>query len=64
MKIRTVGAELFHVDGRTDMTKYDFRLPQRSMRTASFCVITQRIAVISNRRLRITYWSHLSCWDQ
>ena len=26
MKIRPVGAELFHVDGRTDMTKLIFAL--------------------------------------
>jgi len=60
MKIRAVGAELFHADGRTDMKKRDFRLPERSMKTASFCVLTQRIAVISYQHLGITHWSHLS----
>ena len=37
----------------------DFRLPGEQTRTAHFCVITQRVAVISYTRFSTTYRSHL-----
>jgi len=56
MKIRPVGAELFHADGQTDMTKLTFAVPNiaNSSKNVFVCVSLQKAS--TERHCSYSQW--------